>query len=105
MHYIPGWDCHGLPIELKALQKVSNKTETTDQVKTRDIARRFAIETVQKQKRAFQEWGVMADWNDQVYLTMNKSYVKNQLMQFHKMYTKGLIYRALKPVFWSPSSK
>jgi isoleucyl-tRNA synthetase len=108
VHYIPGWDCHGLPIELKALQKAkkSKKTNTiTDPVRVREIARDFALETVQKQKEAFKSWGVMADWENQCYLTLNKSYIQNQLQQFHKMYESGLIYRALKPVYWSPSSK
>lgn len=108
MHYIPGWDCHGLPIELKALQrakKSSKKNEPTDPVQIREIARTFASETVEKQKEAFRSWGVMADWENQCYLTMNKGYVQNQLHQFYKMYKSSLIFRALKPVYWSPSSK
>ncbi|VVC98975.1 unnamed protein product [Leptidea sinapis] len=75
VHYVPGWDCHGLPIELKALQKakkMSNNNEPTDPVHTRQIARAFALETVQKQKEVFQSWGVMADWNEQYYLTLDK---------------------------------
>ncbi|CAH2057017.1 unnamed protein product, partial [Iphiclides podalirius] len=108
VHYIPGWDCHGLPIELKALQK-AQKTATdknlSDPVNIRQIARAFALETVLKQKKAFQSWGVMADWDKSCYLTLDKHYVQNQLRQFYKMYKSGLIFRALKPVYWSPSSK
>uniref|UniRef100_A0A2H1VX30 isoleucine--tRNA ligase n=1 Tax=Spodoptera frugiperda TaxID=7108 RepID=A0A2H1VX30_SPOFR len=108
VHYMPGWDCHGLPIELKALQKAkksSSNSQISDPVHIRQIARIFALETVEKQKDAFRKWGVMADWNEQCYLTLNKGYVQNQLRQFHKMFKSGLIFRALKPVYWSPSSK
>lgn len=107
MHYIPGWDCHGLPIELKALQKAkksSKNTNFSDPVTTRNVARNFALETVENQKAVFKSWGVMADW-DNSYLTLNKDYVKNQLRQFFKMYEKGFVYRALKPVYWSPASR
>lgn len=108
MHYVPGWDCHGLPIELKALQKAKtgkNYTEATTPIQVRNIARKFALETVEQQKAAFESWGVMADWDKQCYLTLRKSYVQEQLKQFYSMYEKGLIFRALKPVYWSPSSK
>ncbi|XP_072948070.1 isoleucine--tRNA ligase, mitochondrial [Epargyreus clarus] len=108
VHYVPGWDCHGLPIEFKALQKAkksANKNEPQDPIHTRKIAREFALETVEKQKRVFESWGVMADWENQCYLTLNKKYAQDQLWQFYKMYKSGLIYRALKPVYWSPSSK
>ena len=108
VHYVPGWDCHGLPIELKALQKAKkSKTDTkiNDPVQIRNIARNFALETVEKQKQAFKSWGVMADWDNQCYLTLNKSYIQEQLQQFYRMYKSGLIFRALKPVYWSPSSR
>ncbi|KAL4705451.1 hypothetical protein ACJJTC_007023 [Scirpophaga incertulas] len=108
VHYIPGWDCHGLPIELKALQKVKNsqqREELSNPIQIRNIAKKFALETVQRQKEAFKSWGVMADWDNQSYLTLNKSYVQNQLRCFYEMFKKRLIFRALKPVFWSPSSQ
>lgn len=108
VHYVPGWDCHGLPIELKALQKAKKSSKTnqiSDPVNIREIARTFALETVERQKDAFKKWGVMADWDEQCYLTLNKGYIQNQLRQFYKMYKSGLIFRALKPVYWSPSSK
>ncbi|KPJ08098.1 Isoleucyl-tRNA synthetase [Papilio machaon] len=105
VHYVPGWDCHGLPIELKALQKAKKSSKNiSSPVHIRQIARDFALETVAKQKMAFQSWGIMANW-DTCYLTLNKNYVQNQLRQFYKMYKSGLIFRALKPVYWSPSSK
>ncbi|XP_061380741.1 isoleucine--tRNA ligase, mitochondrial [Danaus plexippus] len=105
VHYVPGWDCHGLPIEFKALQKTKSKNEPTDPVQTRQIARSFALKTVKSQKEAFESWGIMADWEKQCYLTLNKNYVQSQLRLFYKMYKSGLIYQALKPVYWSPSSR
>ncbi|XP_004926166.1 isoleucine--tRNA ligase, mitochondrial [Bombyx mori] len=105
VHYTPGWDCHGLPIELKALQKSKKSSTGTDPIAIRTTARSFALETVEKQKQAFISWGIMADWENHSYLTLKNNYVKNQLHLFHKMYEKGYIYRALKPVYWSPSSR
>lgn len=106
VHYIPGWDCHGLPIEFKALNtKKAKEMGASDPVNIRQIARNFALDTVERQKQAFESWGIMADWDKQCYLTLRKEYVQNQLRQFYKMYKSGLIFRALKPVYWSPSSK
>ncbi|XP_063388023.1 isoleucine--tRNA ligase, mitochondrial [Cydia fagiglandana] len=119
VHYVPGWDCHGLPIELKALQQTekskksapstveTQKQETmpSSAVEIRQVARKFALETIERQKAQFQSWGVMADWDGQCYRTLDNSYVKSQLELFYEMYEKGLIFRALKPVYWSPSSK
>lgn len=102
VHYKPGWDCHGLPIELKA--SCANKS---DPQSVRISAREFAFSTVEKHRREFESWGVIGDWqNDKnIYRTTSPDYVANQLDQFHAMYTKGLIFRDLKPVYWSVSSR
>ena len=102
MHYKPGWDCHGLPIELKALGSTKNVTP----IQIRQKAKKFAMEAVQKQKKSFESWGVTGSWNDQAqtYRTFDKSYIQNQLRMFYKMYQKELIYRDFKPVYFSPSS-
>ncbi|XP_055631360.1 isoleucine--tRNA ligase, mitochondrial [Toxorhynchites rutilus septentrionalis] len=111
VHYIPGWDCHGLPIELKALdaynKKQKGKTTELDAVKIRELARSFALETIDKQRAEFEQWGVTADWIDKSfwYSTLDTSYIKSQLRLFQELFDKGLIYRDLKPVFWSPSSR
>ncbi|KAF5277479.1 hypothetical protein FQR65_LT03816 [Abscondita terminalis] len=99
--YIPGWDCHGLPIELKAL---SDKEIGLTPVEVRNKARNFATNTVNLQKSAFQSWGVIGDWNSP-YLTYDNEYVKNQMENFMKLYEKGLVFRDVKPVYWSPSSR
>lgn len=103
VHYKPGWDCHGLPIELKAIAGVDISKMTPVQIRTK--ARKFAKEVIQSQKAVFKYWGVMADWEDGCYFTFSKPYIQNQLQQFYSLYQKGLIYRDLKPVYWSPMSR
>lgn len=106
--YVPGWDCHGLPIELKALerQRVSEKIGQTvyDSINIRKIARELASKTVKSQMKNFREWGIMADW-PQAWTTMDKSYEIKQLRVFQTMVKKALIFRRFKPVYWSPSSR
>jgi isoleucyl-tRNA synthetase len=102
--YIPGWDCHGLPIEIKALQAQKKDHAITDAVSVREAARELATRTVEEQKAGFKEWAVMGDWEN-AYKTMEKDFEIRQLEVFKKMFEKGLIYRQYKPVYWSPSSK
>jgi isoleucyl-tRNA synthetase len=103
--FIPGWDCHGLPIELKVLQalKSTERTELTP-VSLRQKAHAYALEQVEGQKAGFRRWGIWADW-DQPYLTLQKSYEAAQIGVFGAMVLAGHIYRGLKPVHWSPSSR
>ncbi|KAF2110197.1 isoleucyl-tRNA synthetase-like protein [Lophiotrema nucula] len=101
--YIPGWDCHGLPIEIKALQ-AQKKDANTDPVSVREAARELATKTVEEQKKGFKEWAVMGDW-DNAYKTMQPAFEIRQLDVFKRMFEKGLIYRQFKPVYWSPSSR
>lgn len=100
IHFVPGWDCHGLPIELKA-----GKSKNHDPVEIRQQAREFAKKAVASQKAGFKNWGVMADWENQVYHTYDKDYVIRQLNIFWDLFNQGLLYRDLKPVYWSPSSR
>lgn len=60
-----------------------------------------------KQREEFKLWGIMADWNSDanIYRTFDKKFIENQLEIFLKLYEKNLIYRDLKPVYWSPSSR
>ncbi|XP_045462835.1 isoleucine--tRNA ligase, mitochondrial isoform X2 [Harmonia axyridis] len=67
-------------------------------------ARNFAENTIKHQKEIFNSWGILGDWNN-IYTTHNPNYIKNQLRQFYKLYTKNLIYRDTKPIYWSPSTK
>ncbi|KAL4924722.1 isoleucine--tRNA ligase ISM1 [Aspergillus undulatus] len=110
VRYVPGWDCHGLPIELKALEARKDKdaqeeTETgsVGAAVTRKIARNLASKTVKKQMSGFKGFGIMADWKGH-WKTMDKNFEKRQLSVFREMVEKGLIYRRFKPVYWSPST-
>lgn len=107
--YVPGWDCHGLPIELKALQqqRVLGKTGNNRQLGAVDVrraARELASKAVEEQQIGFKGWGVMADWEN-AWWTMDKGFEMSQLRVFREMVEKGLIYRRYKPVYWSPSSQ
>ncbi|KAL8921699.1 MAG: hypothetical protein Q9208_005628 [Pyrenodesmia sp. 3 TL-2023] len=106
--YVPGWDCHGLPIEVKALGQQKNASSDGNGVKEpseiRNIARRLAHDAFLAQKEAFQEWGIMADW-DNAWKTMDPGFEFRQLEVFNGMLRKDLIHRKHKPVYWSPSSR
>uniref|UniRef100_A0A8C3BSL2 isoleucine--tRNA ligase n=1 Tax=Cairina moschata TaxID=8855 RepID=A0A8C3BSL2_CAIMO len=77
VHYVPGWDCHGLPIELKALSEVKG-AENLSPMEIRQKARKFAERAMEKQKSAFIRWGIMADWEN-CYRTFDPKYEANQL--------------------------
>jgi isoleucyl-tRNA synthetase len=103
--YLPGWDCHGLPIELKVLQSLKKEElQKLSPIQLRNKAEHFVTETVARQRIGFQRYGVWGDW-DQPYLTMQKEYEAAQISVFGAMVKKGLIYRGKKPVHWSPSSR
>lgn len=102
--YVPGWDCHGLPIELKALEQHGwERGQGVDPVAIRKAARKFAYKTVEKQMAGFRSWAVMGDWQNH-WKTMDKSFEMRQLAVFQAMAQHGLIYRKKKPVYWSASS-
>ncbi|KAF9086909.1 hypothetical protein BGX23_008508 [Mortierella sp. AD031] len=103
--YRPGWDCHGLPIELKALAelKVTDRSSLSP-TEVRAVAQATAQSAVDSQRNEFSSYGVMGDWEGG-YKTMDKDFETRQLNVFYEMMNKGLIYRANKPVYWSPSSK
>ena len=105
VRYVPGWDCHGLPIELKVLQNMNSEHRANlTPLKLRWKARDFALKTVEKQSKGFQRYGVWGNW-DQPYLTLKPEYEAAQIGVFGQMALKGYIYRSYKPVFWSPSSQ
>ncbi|KAJ1921092.1 isoleucine-tRNA ligase [Mycoemilia scoparia] len=103
--YKPGWDCHGLPIEIKALELLKKRgVKDLSPKEIRHHAREFAHKTVNEQMEEYKRWGIMGDWKNP-YLTLDPKYETNQLKVFYKMFKKGLIYRQNKPVYWSPSSR
>jgi isoleucyl-tRNA synthetase len=105
VNYVPGWDCHGLPIELKVLQtlKGEERSQLTP-LSLRHKARDFALSTIDKQRESFKRYGVWGEW-DHPYMTLKPEYEAAQIEVFGQMVLKGYIYRGLKPVHWSPSSQ
>ncbi len=104
VHYIPGWDCHGLPIEMKAIHQGDDSSSKMSPTEIRRLAREFAEETIQRQRKDFERWGIMGDW-DNYYTTMHPLFEARQLEVFLSMYRNGHIYRGARPVYWSPSSR
>ena len=105
VRYIPGWDCHGLPIELKVLQNMkSAERQSLTPLTLRQKAKEFALATVDDQRECFKRYGVWGNW-EHPYLTLKPEYEAAQIGVFGDMVLKGYIYRGLKPVHWSPSSK
>ncbi len=105
VHFVPGWDCHGLPIELKVLQNLkSEERKNLDTIGLREKATNYANVQINKQKEGFKRWGIWGDWDDP-YLTLKKDYEAAQISVFGEMFLNGYIYRGLKPVHWSPSSR
>ena len=105
VRFVPGWDCHGLPIELKVLQGLKQaEREALTPLALRKKAAQFATETMAAQREAFKRYGVWGDWSDP-YLTLQPGYEAAQVRVFGEMVRKGHIYRGKKPVHWSPSSR
>ncbi len=101
--YLPGWDTHGLPIET-ALAKKGIKRKEMPLFEYRKLCYDYAMEQVERQKVQFKRLGVLGEW-DSPYITLTKDFEARQIKVFAKMVEKGLIYKGLKPVYWSPSSE
>jgi isoleucyl-tRNA synthetase len=105
VHFIPGWDCHGLPIELKVLQNMkSEERQGLTPIVLREKSAAFAKESVERQSSSFQRYGIFGDF-DKPYLTLQPSFEAAQIAVFGEMFKKGYIFRGRKPVHWSPSSQ
>lgn len=103
VRYVPGWDTHGLPIETALTKKGINR-KGMPLVDYRKLCQKFAAEQVAKQKIQFQRLGILGEW-DHPYITYDKDFEASQVKIFAKMVGRGLVYKGLKPVFWSPSSE
>jgi isoleucyl-tRNA synthetase len=105
VRYVPGWDCHGLPIELKVLHSLQGEERATlSPIQLRKKALQFATDAMETQKAAFKRYGVWGDWSTPYY-TAQPAYEAAQINVFGKMVQRGYIYRGKKPVHWSPSSR
>jgi isoleucyl-tRNA synthetase len=96
--FVPGWDCHGLPIEHKVVteQKLVGADPAVIRTKCEEVARHF----IQRQKEQFQRLGVFGDW-DHPYLTMSSTYEAAELRVLAQLVEKGMVYEGLRPVHWS----
>lgn len=99
--YIPGWDTHGLPIELKVTEELGEKAKTMSPLEIRQECTKYAKKWVQKQKESFIRLGILGEW-DNPYLTLNPEYEAKQLEVFKELYLNGYIFKGLKPIYWSP---
>ncbi|BAU42150.1 isoleucine--tRNA ligase [Leptolyngbya sp. O-77] len=105
VRYVPGWDCHGLPIEVKVLQAMKpEERRSLTPIELRRRAKAWALEQQQQQCASFMRYGVWGDWQHP-YLTLTPDYEAAQIGVFGQMVLKGYIYRGFKPVHWSPSSR
>jgi len=99
--YIPGWDCHGLPIEFKVSQEMRKAGNTdADAATIRKACEAYARKYIDIQREQFKRLGVLGDW-DNPYLTLNKEYEADELRLFADIVEQGFVYRGKKPVYWS----
>ncbi|MBQ7140190.1 MAG: isoleucine--tRNA ligase [Bacilli bacterium] len=101
--FIPGWDTHGLPIE-QAVTNSGVDRKSMSKSDFRTLCEKYAYEQIAKQDAGFKELNVIADW-DNPYITLKKEMEARQVEVFAEMAKKGLIFKGLKPVYWSPSSE
>ncbi len=99
--YVPGWDTHGLPIELKALKNSDVDVNKITPVQLREKCREFAKSFVENQKNQFLRLGVIGDY-DNPYLTLKSEFEAKQVEIFGEMAKRDFIYKGLKPVYWCP---
>ncbi|HXG28148.1 MAG TPA: isoleucine--tRNA ligase [Nevskiales bacterium] len=97
--YVPGWDCHGLPIELQVEKKVGKLGETLDARAFRKACRDYAAEQIDRQRADFIRLGVLGDW-ERPYLTMDARFEADQLRALARIIERGHLHRGYKPVHW-----
>ncbi|UUM20143.1 isoleucine--tRNA ligase [Mycoplasma sp. 1578d] len=102
--FIAGWDTHGLPIEHRMLNEANLNQHELSIGELRAKAAQYALSQVEIQKEQFKQLSLLSDLED-IYITLDKNYEAKQLELFKKMVMDGLVYKGLKPVYWSPSSQ
>ncbi|MFA5238600.1 MAG: isoleucine--tRNA ligase [Phycisphaerae bacterium] len=98
--YIPGWDCHGLPIEAKVFTELGEKAKSIDKLEIRNLCKKYASKYVKLQSKQFQELGIFGDFENP-YLTFTPKYEAGILEVFAELVGKGLVRKQLKPIHWS----
>ncbi len=97
--YVPGWDCHGLPIEHQVDKELGPKKREMTKDQIRRLCRRYAEKYIKIQREEFKRLGVFGDW-DNPYITMDYTYEADIVRELGKVFERGLAYRGLKPVYW-----
>ena len=100
--FVPGWDCHGLPIELNVDKEMGAKKKEVPKLSFRGACRKYAEKWVKTQKQEFKRFGVLGDWDDP-YLTIKYSYEAAIAREFNRFLLNGSVVRSKKPVYWCPS--
>lgn len=100
--YVPGWDCHGLPIELQVDKNLGDRKDTLDILEKRRLCKGYAAEFVDIQRDEFVRLGVFGDWQTP-YLTMSNAYEGTIVREFCRFFENGYVYKGKKPVHWCPS--
>ena len=103
-HYVPGWDCHGLPIEHEVDKKLGKKRHSKSLPEIRALCREYAEKFIDIQRNDFKRLGVFGEWDDP-YLTMNYRYTAIIVREFGKFIERGTIYKSKKPVHWCASCR
>ena len=103
INFIPGWDTHGLPIE-QAITNSGVDRKSMSKIEFRKLCEKYAYEQIAKQMAGFKSLNVIADWQNP-YVTLQKELEAEQIKVFAEMAKKSLIFKGLKPVYWSPSSE
>lgn len=102
--YVPGWDCHGLPIEHRVMQELGDEALNLDKLAIRKKCKKYAEKFVKIQKEQFRRLGVLGDWKNP-YLTLNYEYEAGIIEVFGKLVEKGYVYRSKKPIHWCMQCK
>ncbi|MGQ9857883.1 MAG: isoleucine--tRNA ligase [Thermodesulfobacteriota bacterium] len=103
-HYLPGWDCHGLPIEHQVDLSLGERKALMSTAEVRRECRRYAERFIDIQRQEFKRLGVFGDWENP-YLTMAFPYVATIVREFGRFFLQGSVYRGKKPVYWCASCK
>ncbi|HET8539794.1 MAG TPA: class I tRNA ligase family protein, partial [Anaeromyxobacter sp.] len=102
--YIPGWDCHGLPIELKVDKELGSKKREMDRPALIEACRRYALKWIDRQRESFKRLGVFGRW-ETPYATMSKGYEATIVRALAGAAEKGFLFRGKKPVYWCTTDR
>ncbi|HJT23351.1 MAG TPA: class I tRNA ligase family protein, partial [bacterium] len=102
--YVPGWDCHGMPIEHKVVEQLGSKAKTMSKVEIRNECRKYAEKFLNRQRDEFKRLGIFGDFENP-YMTMDPSYELSLVKALTTMVKEGYVSRRLRPIHWCPVCK